>query len=77
MGYYGMVFQVYNLALMLTSYSLPTAVSKLVSARVASRTSTAMHTAFSVEHMTFAIIAGGIVVLQSYSLEQDSLRQIL
>ena len=34
-GYYGMVFQVYNLALMLTSYSLPTAVSKLVSARVA------------------------------------------
>ena len=33
-GYYGVVFQVYSLALMLTSYSLPMAVSKLVSARV-------------------------------------------
>ena len=34
-GYYGVVFQVYNLALMLTSYSLPMAVSKLGSARIA------------------------------------------
>ncbi len=59
-GYYGMVFQVYNLALMLTSYSPPTAVSKLVSARVATG-STAMHTAFSRGAMTFAMIAGGIV----------------
>ena len=33
MGYYGVAFQVYAIALTLTSYSLPLAVSKLVSAR--------------------------------------------
>lgn len=35
MGYYGVAFQIYAIALTLTSYSLPLAVSKLVSARVA------------------------------------------
>ena len=34
-GYYGIAFEIYALALLLTSYSLPLAVSKLVSARVA------------------------------------------
>lgn len=33
-GFYGCAFSVYNIALLLTSYSLPLAVSKLVSARV-------------------------------------------
>lgn len=33
MGYYGYAFEVYNIALILSSYSLPLAVSKLVSAR--------------------------------------------
>ena len=59
-GYYGMVFQVYNLALMLTSYSLPTAVSKLVSARVATGQYRNAYRVFR-GAMTFAIIAGGIV----------------
>ena len=36
MGYYGVAFQIYSIALTLTSYSLPLAVSKLVSARVGS-----------------------------------------
>lgn len=35
MGYYGVAFQIYAIALTLTSYSLPLAVSKLVSARLA------------------------------------------
>ena len=35
MGYYSVAFSIYTVALMLTSYSLPLAVSKLVSARVA------------------------------------------
>ena len=59
-GYYGAVFQVYNLALMLTSYSLPMAVSKLVSARAA----TGQHrNAFRIFKgaMSFAVISGGIV----------------
>ena len=34
-GFYGCAFSIYNIALLLTSYSLPLAVSKLVSARVA------------------------------------------
>ena len=45
-GYYGMVFQVYNLALMLTSYSLPYPNWYL---QEWLPDSTAMHTAFSVE----------------------------
>lgn len=34
-GYYNVAFQIYAIALLLTSYSLPLAVSKLVSARIA------------------------------------------
>ena len=34
MGYYGTAFNVYNIALLLSSYSLPLAVSKMVSARL-------------------------------------------
>ena len=33
MGYYGTAFNVYNIALLLSSYSLPLAVSKMVSVR--------------------------------------------
>ena len=36
-GFYGYAYQVYAIALMLSSFSLPTAVSKLVSARMAVR----------------------------------------
>ncbi len=35
MGYYGTAFNVYNIALLLSSYSLPLAVSKMVAARIA------------------------------------------
>ena len=59
-GYYGMVFQVYNLALMLTSYSLPMAVSKLVSARVATGQYKNAYRVYK-GAMTFAVAAGGIV----------------
>ena len=33
-GFYATAFSIYNIALLLTSYSLPLAVSKLISARV-------------------------------------------
>lgn len=58
-GYYGVVFQVYNLALMLTSYSLPMAVSKLVSARAATGQYKNVQRVFK-GAMTFALIAGGV-----------------
>lgn len=59
-GYYGVVFQVYSLALMLTSYSLPMAVSKLVSARVALGQYKNAYRVFK-GAMTFGILSGGIV----------------
>ena len=37
MGYYGTAFNVYNITLLLSSYSLPLAVSKMVSARLAGK----------------------------------------
>lgn len=36
-GFYGCAFSIYNIALLLTSYSLPLAVSKLVSARISTK----------------------------------------
>ncbi len=59
-GYYGIVFQVYNLALMLTSYSLPMAVSKLVSARVATGRYRNAYRVFK-SALVFALAAGGSV----------------
>ena len=59
-GYYGIVFQVYNLALMLTSYSLPMAVSKLVSARIATGQYRNAYRVYK-GAMTFAVITGGFV----------------
>lgn len=59
-GYYGVVFQVYNLALMLTSYSLPMAVSKLVSARLAKKQFYNVQQVFK-GAMIFAAAAGGFV----------------
>lgn len=59
-GYYGVVFQVYNLALMLTSYSLPMAVSKLVSARISTGQYKNAYRVFK-GAMTFALLSGGII----------------
>ena len=59
-GYYGIVFQVYNLALMLTSYSLPMAVSKLVSARIATGQYRNAYRIYK-GAMTFAVFTGGFV----------------
>lgn len=60
MGYYGVAFQIYAIALTLTSYSLPLAVSKLVSARVATKEYKNAYRVFR-GAMTFAIVVGGIV----------------
>ncbi len=60
MGYYGVAFQIYAIALTLTSYSLPLAVSKLVSARVATGQYKNAYRVFR-QAMTFAIVTGGIV----------------
>lgn len=64
-GYYGVVFQVYSLALMLTSYSLPMAVSKLVSARVSTGQYKNAYRVFK-GAMSFALLSGGLVALIVY-----------
>lgn len=65
-GYYGVVFQVYSLALMLTSYSLPMAVSKLVSARVSTGQYKNAYRVFK-GAMTFGLLSGGLVALIVYA----------
>lgn len=62
MGYYGVAFSIYTIALMLTSYSLPLAVSKLVSARVAVGQYRNAYKVFRCA-MMFAVVAGGAVSL--------------
>ncbi len=65
MGYYSVAFSIYTIALMLTSYSLPLAVSKLVSARVAVGQYKNAYKVFRCA-MMFAIIAGGVVALMIF-----------
>ena len=61
-GYYSVAFSIYSVALMLTSYSLPLAVSKLVSARIAVGEYKNAHKIFR-GAITFALLAGGFVAL--------------
>ncbi len=62
MGYYGVAFQIYSIALTLTSYSLPLAVSKLVSGRLATGEYKNAERIFR-GALTFAIVVGGVVAL--------------
>ena len=62
MGYYGVAFSIYTIALMLTSYSLPLAVSKLVSARVAVGQYRNAYKVFRCA-LSIAVIASGIISL--------------
>lgn len=62
MGYYNVAFSIYAVALMLTSYSLPLAVSKLVSARIALGQYRNAYKVFK-GAFTFALISGGFVAV--------------
>ena len=59
-GFYGCAFSIYNIALLLTSYSLPLAVSKLVSARVSKKQYKNAMRIFKAA-LTFAITVGALV----------------
>lgn len=61
-GFYGYAFEVYALALMLSSLSLPTAVSKLVSARMAMRQKRNAFRVFMCS-LVFAIVIGAAFAL--------------
>lgn len=62
MGYYNVAFSIYAVALMLTSYSLPLAVSKLVSARISLGQYKNAYKVFK-GAFTFALVSGGIVAV--------------
>lgn len=61
-GYYGIAFEIYAIALLLTSYSLPLAVSKLVSARVEKGERRNAFKVFKAALM-FALISGTVIGL--------------
>ena len=62
MGYYSVALLIYTVALMLTSYSLPLAVSKLVSERIALGQYRNAYKVFK-GALVFAIVAGGLTSL--------------
>jgi stage V sporulation protein B len=65
MGYYSTAFSIYNIALILSSYSLPLAVSKLVSARTVMKQNRNSYRIFLCS-MCFAIMVGTIASLMLY-----------
>lgn len=61
-GYYDIAFQVYSIALLISSYSLPLAVSKLVSARMAEGQKKNAYKVFKAA-MMFAVGSGTVMML--------------
>ena len=64
-GFYGYAFSIYNIALLLTSYSLPLAVSKLVSARVSQKQYRNAMRIFK-GALSFALVVGAFVAAVIY-----------
>ena len=64
-NYYSCAFEIYNIMLIISSYSLPLAVSKLVSARMAKGERTAAYQVLK-GALTFAAISGAVVALIVY-----------
>lgn len=64
-NYYSCAFEIYNIMLIISSYSLPLAVSKLVSARMAKGERTAAYQILK-GALVFASIAGAVVALVVY-----------
>lgn len=65
MGIYSSAFQVYNILLLLSSYSLPLAVSKMISARLAVKKYNNAYRVFKIT-LVFAFIVGTIASLVTY-----------
>lgn len=61
-GYYDIAFQVYQIALLISSYSLPLAVSKLVSARIAKKQSKNAYRVLKAA-LAFAFVVGTLITL--------------
>lgn len=62
MGYYNTAYEIYNIGLILSSYSLPLAMSKLIAARRVRRQYQDVQRVY-ISGMAFSAIAGGIMTL--------------
>lgn len=60
MGLYSLAYEIYNLGLILSSYSLPLAVSKMISAKVTLKEYTNVYRIL-ICSLVFAIVAGGLM----------------
>ncbi len=65
MGIYSSAFQVYNILLLLSSYSLPLAVSKMISARLAVKKYNNAYRVFKIT-LVFAFVVGAVAALITY-----------
>ena len=65
MSYYSCAFEIYNMLLLISSYSLPTAVSKLVSARVAKGEKKNAYRVFKGAFL-FAVVSGSVAAVIIY-----------
>ncbi len=65
LGYYGYASNLYSILLLISSYSIPMAVSKIVSERLALKQYKNAHRAFRAA-LIYAAIAGGIAALVAY-----------
>lgn len=74
MGAYSNAYEIYNIALLLSTYSIPTAISKLVSARESKRQYRNSYHVFLLG-MCFSVIVGGIfTIVLLFSAESLSVR---
>lgn len=62
MGYYNTAYEIYNIGLILSSYSLPLAMSKLIAARRVRKQYQDVERVY-ISGMTFSAIAGGLMTL--------------
>lgn len=69
MGYYSTAFNVYNIMLILSSYSLPLAVSKMVAARMAKGQFRNVHRVLYVA-LAYATIAGGAACMITWNFAE-------
>lgn len=73
-GYYSTAFEIYNVMLIISSYSLPLAVSKMVSAQMAKKRRTATYQILKCA-LLFATISGTTVALILFFWWQFFLQQ--
>ena len=66
MGYYSYAYNIYNIILLIASFSIPLAVSKSISARLAKKKNTSMLRESFYGALVYAVVVGGIASMIAY-----------